>query len=134
MAIRVRFAKNGCYHPAFGRLGRGKNEGKVYVLPDSFGEQETVEVPVFDATARPRRQTGSRTVTRYKYLPSSCEVLDEKELEKQIEEAKYDPEADAPVIEKPRMAQGTEKKLPKDAPKKRRTSVKRPELSQPEEA
>lgn len=36
MPINVRFGKNGFYHPAFGRMGRGKNAGRVYTLPDFF--------------------------------------------------------------------------------------------------
>lgn len=36
MPINVRFDKNGFYHPAFGRMGRGKNAGRVYSLPDFF--------------------------------------------------------------------------------------------------
>jgi hypothetical protein len=36
MSINVRFGKSGYYHPAFGRMGRGKSAGKVYVLPDAF--------------------------------------------------------------------------------------------------
>jgi hypothetical protein len=36
MPINVRFDKSGFYHPAFGRMGRGKNAGRVYSLPDFF--------------------------------------------------------------------------------------------------
>jgi hypothetical protein len=36
MPINVRFDKVGFYHPAFGRMGRGKNAGRVYTLPDFF--------------------------------------------------------------------------------------------------
>jgi hypothetical protein len=36
MPVNVRFDKNGFYHPAFGRMGRGKNAGRVYSLPDFF--------------------------------------------------------------------------------------------------
>jgi len=36
--ITVQFSKNGFYHPAYGRLGRGRNVNKVYSLPDAFGE------------------------------------------------------------------------------------------------
>jgi hypothetical protein len=38
MPINVRFDKAGFYHPAFGRMGRGKNAGRVYSLPDFFSE------------------------------------------------------------------------------------------------
>ena len=36
MPINVRFNKRGFYHPAFGRMGRAGNAGKVYTLPDAF--------------------------------------------------------------------------------------------------
>jgi len=36
MTINVRFDKAGFYHPAYGRMGRGKNAGRVYALPDFF--------------------------------------------------------------------------------------------------
>ena len=36
MAINVMFDKNGFYHPVYGRLGRGRNQGRVYALPDEF--------------------------------------------------------------------------------------------------
>ncbi len=36
MPINVRFDKVGFYHPAYGRMGRGKNAGRVYTLPDFF--------------------------------------------------------------------------------------------------
>jgi hypothetical protein len=39
MPINVRFDKAGFYHPAFGRMGRGKNAGRVYSLPDFFGNE-----------------------------------------------------------------------------------------------
>lgn len=39
MPINVRFDKSGFYHPAYGRMGRGKNAGRVYTLPDFFAAQ-----------------------------------------------------------------------------------------------
>jgi hypothetical protein len=39
MPINVRFDKVGFYHPAFGRMGRGKNAGRVYTLPDFFAAE-----------------------------------------------------------------------------------------------
>lgn len=39
MPINVRFDKVGFYHSAYGRMGRGKNAGRVYTLPDVFGEE-----------------------------------------------------------------------------------------------
>lgn len=119
MAINVRFAKTGWYHPSFGRLGIGKNLNKVYKLPDQFAEQETIKVPVLDRTSKPPRQVGEKEVTRYKYLPSSAEVIPDPELEEEIEAAKYDPELDAPVVVKPKMAADAKEKLPKPEAKKR---------------
>lgn len=46
MPINVRFNKRGYYHPAFGRMGRGANAGKVYTLPDAFA---TTGMLPFDA-------------------------------------------------------------------------------------
>lgn len=77
MAIRVRFDQNGFYHPAYGRLGRGKNAGRIYVLPDVFGEKETIEVDVMDATHKPPQPTGKKkTITRLKNLPNTAEIID----------------------------------------------------------
>jgi hypothetical protein len=39
MSINVRFDKVGFYHPAYGRMGRGKNAGRVYALPDFFADE-----------------------------------------------------------------------------------------------
>lgn len=36
MSITVVFDKSGFYHPAYGRMGLGKNQGIPYVLPDAF--------------------------------------------------------------------------------------------------
>ena len=46
MPINVRFNKRGFYHPAFGRMGRAANVGKVYLLPDAFA---TTGMLPFDA-------------------------------------------------------------------------------------
>ena len=53
--MKVRFSKNGFYHPAFGRMGLGKNAGDIYDLPEIF------------------RASGM--------LPSSAEILDDKPAE-----------------------------------------------------
>lgn len=34
MTINVKFAKNGWWSPAYGRMGRGHNTNRVYQLPD----------------------------------------------------------------------------------------------------
>lgn len=77
MAIRVRFDQNGFYHPAYGRLGRGKNLNRIYVLPDVFGEQETVEVDIMDPTHKPPQPTGKKKkITRLKNIPTTAEIID----------------------------------------------------------
>ena len=61
MPINVRFDKVGFYHPAFGRMGRGKNAGRVYTLPDFFATEGK--------------------------LPASAEVIEDKtQLEEILEE------------------------------------------------
>lgn len=100
MAIKVRFDNNGWYHPAYGRLGRGKNAGLVYRLPDMFGEKETIKVPVMDRTAKPPKQIAEKEVTRFKYLPETAEVLDDEAWEDLVEEAK-DAGEDPPKTVKP---------------------------------
>lgn len=87
MAIKVRFDKDGWYHPAFGRLGRGdKNAGTIYTLPDQFGETETVEVPVRDPATK--RLTGeTKQVERFKFLPRTAEIIDGLRLEEITQEA-----------------------------------------------
>jgi hypothetical protein len=61
MPINVRFDKVGFYHPAFGRMGRGKNAGRVYTLPDFFAAEGK--------------------------LPASAEVIEDKaQLEEILEE------------------------------------------------
>lgn len=61
MPINVRFDKVGFYHPAYGRMGRGKNAGRVYTLPDFFATEGK--------------------------LPGSAEIIEDKEkLEEILEE------------------------------------------------
>lgn len=86
--IKVKFGKNGFYHPAFGRLGRGGAAGTIYELPDAFGEEETVEIETWDRSARPPRKTGSRTIKRYVHLPATVEVIDDGRMEELVEEAR----------------------------------------------
>ena len=86
MAIRVRFDKNGFYHPAYGRLGRGKNEGRVYVLPDAFGETEEVKIAIMNPSHKPPIPTGEyKTRKRFKLLPSTAEIISQDEV-KELQE------------------------------------------------
>lgn len=100
MPIRVRFDKNGWYHPAYGRLGRGKFANTIYVLPDMFGEKETIKVPRMDHSSIPPKQVGEKEITRYKYLPSSVEIIDDETLKEAQDEAKLYGE-DGPTVIKP---------------------------------
>ena len=68
MPINVRFDKNGFYHPAYGRMGRGRNLGSVYTLPDFF--------------AAPGK------------LPSSATIIEDKE---QLEQVLEDEEQAKPI-------------------------------------
>lgn len=60
MAVEVVFGKNGFYHPAYGRLGRGDNRGQVYSLPDNFKAEGM--------------------------LPTSAKIVAEDELEEVLDE------------------------------------------------
>ena len=89
MPIKVRFDKNGFYSRVYGRLGRGKNQDRVYTLPDHFAEIETIKVPIRDMNTKPPRETGEyKEITRYKFLPSSAEIIDNgyvRELKTQLD-------------------------------------------------
>ena len=76
--MKVRFDKHGFYHPSFGRIGRGKNKGQWYTLPNVFAETEEITVPVMDPTTRPPRKVSEKKIKRFKYLPRTAEVLEDK--------------------------------------------------------
>lgn len=88
--VKVKFDKNGYYHPAYGRLGRGKNVDQIYEIPAAFAERETIEVDTYDITSVPPRVTGKRSITRYKHLPRSAEVLSDAMYQLLCEEARND--------------------------------------------
>jgi hypothetical protein len=98
MAIRVRFSRDGWYHPAFGRLGRGKGTDVIYRLPDQFGEEETIVVPIMDHTSKPPRQVSEKEITRYKYLPESAHTIDDEEFADLEEAAESENEAKPKAI------------------------------------
>ena len=98
MAIKVRFDKAGFYHPAFGRLGRGDaNRGRIYQLPDQFAERETYQVK--------NNKTGEvvREIERYKFLPSTAEIIDDVRLEELKEEA-LEADEPEPKVTRPKIA------------------------------
>ena len=104
MAIRVRFSRDGWYHPAFGRLGRGKGVDVIYRLPDQFAETEVIKVPVMDHTTKPPRQVDEKTITRYKFLPQSVHIITDDEFSEMEEEAENDNE-DKPKTVTPKIAE-----------------------------
>jgi|TARA_R110000772_G_scaffold226148_1_gene336824 hypothetical protein len=109
--MKVKFDKHGFYHPAFGRLGRGRNVNTWYTLPAVFSEQETIDIPIWDATSKPKREVGTKSVTRYKYLPQSAEILEEAafdDMKKQLE----DDGEDAPKPVKPKAASDAAEYMP----------------------
>lgn len=101
MPIKVRFDKNGWYHPAYGRLGRGKkNEGKTYLLPDMFGERETIKVPIIERSPKPPKQVGEKEITRFKYLPSTARIIDDETFAEEVTAAEDSGEP-VPQVERP---------------------------------
>lgn len=132
MAIRVRFGTHGFHHPAFGRLGRGKNADRIYVLPDEFAEKETIKIPTMDNTARPPRKTGEIEVTRYKHLPASAEIISDEDFKEMVEEANLTgeepPKAARPITATPEALEkvtGRGKTQKRQDAQERTTGVKR---------
>lgn len=103
--IRVRFDKNGFYHPAYGRLGRGANAGTVYELPDEFAAEQEIAVPVMDRNTKPPKQIGERMMTQRLLLPSTAEILDDdrwrSEKEAAVEQGLPDPVTVRPKVADP---------------------------------
>jgi hypothetical protein len=60
MPINVKFDRAGFYHPAYGRMGRGKQANQIYTLPDIF------------------KTAGM--------LPSTAEIIEPEELPELLEE------------------------------------------------
>jgi hypothetical protein len=104
MAILVRFSRDGWYHPAFGRLGRGKGADTIYRLPDQFAERETIKVPVMDHSSKPPRQIAEKTIERYKFLPESVHIIEPEEFAELVQLAEDENEA-APKAITPRIAE-----------------------------
>lgn len=113
MSIRVRFDNDGWYHPMFGRLGRGDaNAGRIYILPDMFGETEVYKRKIYDRTTKPPKVIDHVEVTRYKYLPSTAEILDDQAMQDLVEEAEMTGE-DPPKPVRPAQSEMTsEKQIP----------------------
>ncbi len=80
MPINVRFDKNGFYHPAYGRLGRGKNAGQIYSLPDFFGE--TGKLPLSAMIIEDKEQLEDVLEEEEQKKPIKPKVVDEDQLKR----------------------------------------------------
>ena len=79
MTVNVIFGKNGFYHPAYGRMGRGdKSRGLIYVLPDAFKAEGM--------------------------LPSSAELVDPEDLEEVLEEIEQKKPIKPTVVDETQLA------------------------------
>ena len=102
--INVRFDNAGYYHPAYGRLGRGKNGNVTYLLPAEFGERETIVVPVMDPSSKPPRKVGEKKVTRYKLLPETAEIIPYEDIKEDAKNAELTGEPREFVVKRPIVA------------------------------
>ena len=109
--MKVKFDKHGFYHAAYGRLGRGNSVNQWYTLPAVFGEKETIKVPIYDPTSKPKREVDTKTITRYKYLPQSATILEEADFDGMKKQLEDDGE-DAPKAIKPKAASDAGEHLP----------------------
>lgn len=80
MPINVRFDKNGFYHPAFGRMGRGKNAGRVYTLPDFFRAEN--KLPGTATVIEDKTQLEEVLEEEGQTKPIKPKVVDEVQLER----------------------------------------------------
>jgi len=80
MPINVRFDKVGFYHPAFGRMGRGKNAGRVYSLPDFFADAG--KLPVSAEIIEDKEQLEEILEEESQPKPIKPKVVDEEQLKR----------------------------------------------------
>lgn len=80
MPINVRFDKVGFYHPAYGRMGRGKNAGRVYTLPDFFADEG--KLPVSAEVIADREQLEEVLEEEGQTKPIKPKVVDEEQLKR----------------------------------------------------
>ena len=115
MPFQVKFAKNGFYHAAFGRLGRGqRNGGKIYTMPDWLRETEEVKVPVRDPVTQ--KGTGKeKVITRFKHMPTSAQIIEKVDLEEVLEEAEQEKPIKAKVIDEAEYEKALAQSVPKEA-------------------
>lgn len=97
----VKFDNNGFYHSAFGRMGTGRNAGKIYDLPDIF------------------KATGM--------LPKTAEIMDgvsRDELEDMMLDAGQKRPVKPTVVDEVQLAAAKKRA---QMPKKRKSAVKKAE-------
>lgn len=80
MSINVRFDKNGFYHPAYGRMGRGKNAGRVYTLPDFFAAEG--KLPITAQVIADQQQLEEILEEEEQAKPIKPKVVDEEQLKR----------------------------------------------------
>ena len=80
MSINVRFDKNGFYHPAYGRMGRGKNAGRVYTLPDFFKTEG--KLPLSAQVIADKEQLEEILEEEEQPKPIKPKVVDEEQLKR----------------------------------------------------
>ena len=78
MPINVRFDKVGFYHPAYGRMGRGKNAGRVYQLPDFFATEG--KLPVSAEIIEDKEKLEEILEEENQTKPIKPKVVDEEQL------------------------------------------------------
>jgi len=84
MSIEVVFGKNGFYHPAYGRLGRGNNKGTVYTLPDEFKEKGMLPS---SATILPKAKVDDVLEANDQRKPVKPKIVDEAQFDKNVKGA-----------------------------------------------
>ena len=80
MPINVRFDKNGFYHPAYGRMGRGRNLGSVYTLPDFFATEG--KLPLSADIIADKEQLEEILEEENQTKPIKPKVVDEEQLKR----------------------------------------------------
>ena len=86
MPITVRFDKVGFYHPAYGRMGRGKNAGRVYSLPDFFAAEG--KLPETAQVIEDKVQLEEILEEENQPKPIKPKVVDEEQLKRSEKSAK----------------------------------------------
>jgi len=89
MSIDVRFDRAGFHHPAYGRMGRGKQAGLLYTLPDIFAKPGMLPV---SAEIVSKDELPDLLEELEQTRPIKPKVVDEAQLERAQKAA-----ADAPI-------------------------------------